>query len=77
MGCGAFPSVWDLVSPPQWYTYGSNHGGIVQFAFCDGSVRGLRTCGPTTPGWDDQHLALINASGMQDGNVVDWSAIGN
>ena len=77
MGAGGFPTAYDLLSPAHAFTYGSNHGGIVQFAFCDGSVRGLRTCGKDTPWNSDQRYAFLAASGMQDGAVVDWSLIGN
>jgi prepilin-type N-terminal cleavage/methylation domain-containing protein len=42
MGAGALPTAWGLLSPAQWYTFGSRHTGIVQFAFGDGSVRGFR-----------------------------------
>ena len=72
------PAAWDLTTPTSWVTYGSKHtGGIVQFAFCDGSVRGLRSIGPSTPWFSSQWYAFVQAAGMQDGAVIDWSQIGN
>jgi prepilin-type N-terminal cleavage/methylation domain-containing protein len=55
------PTLWGLPSPAQWYTFGSAHDGIVNFAFCDGSVHGvLRSVDLNT---------LYAASGMSDGVV--------
>ncbi len=46
MGASGMPVAWGLPSSPQasrWYMYSSNHaGGLVQFAFGDGSVKGVR-----------------------------------
>src|SRR5207253_1363027 len=43
MGAGAMATAWGMQNPAQWYTYGSQHpGGITQFAWGDGSVRGVR-----------------------------------
>ena len=72
------PAAFDLLTPTSWVTYGSRHtGGIVQFAFCDGSVRGLRTIGSSTPWFSAQWYAFQEAAGMQDGAVIDWTQIGN
>jgi prepilin-type N-terminal cleavage/methylation domain-containing protein len=75
MGAGCLPTAWDLINPCQWNSFGSNHTGVVQFAFCDGSVHMLRKVGPTTPWFDTQWYTLMGASGMQDGNVVDLSQL--
>jgi type II secretory pathway pseudopilin PulG len=75
MGAGCLPTAWDLLDPCQWNTYGSNHTGIIQFAYCDGSVHALRKNGPTTPWFTNQWYALMNASGAQDGNVVDFTQL--
>jgi prepilin-type N-terminal cleavage/methylation domain-containing protein len=76
-GAGSMPSAYGLPTTPQWYTYGSKHNGIVQFGFCDGSVRGIRT-GITgsrlapTPSW----TAFISAAGRSDGQVIDFGQLG-
>jgi prepilin-type N-terminal cleavage/methylation domain-containing protein/prepilin-type processing-associated H-X9-DG protein len=82
-GSGTMPAAWGLPSDagtvfpgvnnnkpiyPDWYTYSSRHGPIVNFAFCDGSVR------PIVKGCDYQ--SFLNAAGMQDGNVVNFSLLG-
>jgi prepilin-type N-terminal cleavage/methylation domain-containing protein len=77
MGAGALPTAWDLIDPSSWTSFGSKHTGVVQFAFGDGSVRPLMKIGPTTPWFTPQWYALMAASGAQDGNVVDWSQLGN
>lgn len=45
------PTAWDLYQPGGWWTYNSMHGQIVQFAYCDGSVRALRFFDGTTTNW--------------------------
>ncbi len=71
MGVGAIPSGFGLpaegaASP---FTFSSRHDGLVQFTFCDGSVRALRK------GADYNNF--IWATGWQDGQVVDFNAISN
>ncbi len=41
MATGVLPTYWDCQTPSMWFTFGSNHPNVVNFAFCDGSVRGL------------------------------------
>jgi prepilin-type N-terminal cleavage/methylation domain-containing protein/prepilin-type processing-associated H-X9-DG protein len=68
-GSGAMPTAWGLSNTPDWMYFSSWHtGGIVQFAFADGSVR------PITTSCD--YSTFIYASGMQDGAVINWSLLG-
>jgi prepilin-type N-terminal cleavage/methylation domain-containing protein len=72
MGAGNMPSAWGLPDPPQWYSFGSKHTAVVQFGFCDGSVRGIRK-GIS----GNAQTNFIYASGMVDGQIVDFSQLGN
>jgi prepilin-type N-terminal cleavage/methylation domain-containing protein/prepilin-type processing-associated H-X9-DG protein len=76
MGAGALPTAWDLLDPCQWYSFGSGHTAIINFAFCDGSVHGLHKGGPNTPWFSAQWFAFMGASGKRDGNVIDWTQLG-
>jgi prepilin-type N-terminal cleavage/methylation domain-containing protein/prepilin-type processing-associated H-X9-DG protein len=67
-GAGAMPTAWGLTNTPDWYNFSSRHTGIVNFAFCDGSVR------PITVSADFSNY--VYASGMNDGTVVNWSKLG-
>jgi len=84
MGAGCMPSVYGLptgspTDPTHWYTYGSRHGGgIVQFGYCDGSVRSIRNGIPRNAvgvAPSGQYFAFISASGMRDGQVIDFSQL--
>jgi prepilin-type N-terminal cleavage/methylation domain-containing protein len=75
MGAGALPTAWDLIDPSQWYSYGSGHTAVVQFAYCDGSVRMLRKIGNSTPWFTTQWFAFMAASGISDKNVYDPSQL--
>jgi prepilin-type N-terminal cleavage/methylation domain-containing protein/prepilin-type processing-associated H-X9-DG protein len=66
-GSFTLPTAWGLSPKPAWYQYGSMHtGGIVNFALCDGSVRGVSQ--------NVSYATFIYASGMNDGVVLgsDW-----
>jgi len=69
-GSGTMATAWGLPqdNAVQWYNYSSKHNGYVQFGFCDGSVRAI------AKGSNNQ--AFFNASGMWEGNVIDWSLLG-
>jgi prepilin-type N-terminal cleavage/methylation domain-containing protein len=68
-GAGDMPTAWGLANNnPTWYRFSSKHTGIVQFGFADGSVRGI------TKGCDYNTFQF--AAGMQDGNVVNFSNLG-
>jgi prepilin-type N-terminal cleavage/methylation domain-containing protein len=55
-------------------SYSSNHGALVQFAFCDGSVRGLNSTN-TQQSSNPEWLMFQQLAGVRDGVVVDFSRI--
>lgn len=59
------------------YQYSSYHSGIVNFAFADGSVRGIRNNIPSGATTDSTWLVLQALAGVSDGQVVDPSTISN
>lgn len=63
MGSSALPTAWGFSANPQWYHFSSNHSGISNFAFADGSVRTVNSSVPTN--------VYRPASGYQDGIVYD------
>ena len=63
MGVGAVPTGWGLGPTGYWHQFGSKHTGIVQFGFCDGSVRPVKKSASSS--------VFIYASGASDGVVVD------
>jgi len=68
--------VWGIPDPPEWYHFGSLHGGgIVLFSMADGSVRGIRK------GWgqdtsNPSYWEAIYEGGFSDGQVTVPSQIG-
>jgi len=89
-GAGALRSAYGIPSDQNatWFTWSSNHTAVVQFAFCDGSVRALPKFGGLTctqPNTDSsancsvdnpktaQGNNFIYLSGMKDGSVIDNS----
>jgi prepilin-type N-terminal cleavage/methylation domain-containing protein/prepilin-type processing-associated H-X9-DG protein len=75
-GASAMPTAWGLGDVGDargpWH-FSSRHAGVVQFGFCDGSVRPIsKSVGNTGAGYN----AYIAASGMNDGVVFDYSLIG-
>jgi prepilin-type N-terminal cleavage/methylation domain-containing protein/prepilin-type processing-associated H-X9-DG protein len=68
VGVGGMPTAWGLSSPSHWYQFSSKHTGVVQFSFCDGSVRSI------TKGSNTQ--TFIYASAIADGQVINWSQLG-
>jgi prepilin-type N-terminal cleavage/methylation domain-containing protein len=76
MGAGGMPIAWDLLEPCGWYSYGSKHTNIDNFAFCDGSVRSLTKIGSSTPWFSNQWYILQYAAGYKDGDFVDFTQLG-
>ncbi|HZY84793.1 MAG TPA: H-X9-DG-CTERM domain-containing protein, partial [Gemmataceae bacterium] len=76
MGSGSFATAWGLPDPPQWYTYGSKHTGVVQFGFGDGSVRSMRKGVGVGFAFDATYYSWLRTGGIQDGGVIDFSTLG-
>ena len=77
MGAGCMATAWGLIVPPQWYTYGSLHtGGMVQFAFGDGSVRGIISPVALNFSGTLDWWSWMYVSGYVDGGVPDYGSLG-
>ncbi len=82
LGVGAMPTVGGLRAVnASWFQYSSNHPGIVQFCFADGSVRGLNP-GSTAPGlrllrgpYSEDWYVFQQLSGFRDGGIRDTSSL--
>jgi prepilin-type N-terminal cleavage/methylation domain-containing protein/prepilin-type processing-associated H-X9-DG protein len=84
-GAGGMPTAWDLeaTNDSDWYHFSSRHNGYVNFSFADGSVRAISVTGvggynKTTGQWvyGPAYNAFMAASGMNDGQVVNFSQLG-
>jgi prepilin-type processing-associated H-X9-DG protein len=85
LGFGGLPTVGGLWANgaavgPEWYQLSSRHSGVVQVAFCDGGVRGVKPggsgwllSGPMGPDW----FLLQQMAGTQDGGIQDISTLVN
>jgi len=70
MGAGSMPTGWGLpAATGHPWQFSSRHGGNINFAFCDGSVRSIKSTA--------NFSAYVAASGANDGVVIDASALGN
>jgi prepilin-type N-terminal cleavage/methylation domain-containing protein len=68
MGCGALPTGYGIQDDGHWYTFGSKHTGIIQFAMGDASIRPLRKGAVTR--------SVRSAAGWKDTEVYNDSDIG-
>lgn len=67
-GAGTMPTAWGLTNTPDWYNFSSRHPNIINFAFADGSVRPITV--------SSNYSMFVYASGMNDGQVINWSQLG-
>src|SRR5262249_42400818 len=72
MGSGSMPTASGLSqTTSNWYQFSSRHSGVVQFGFCDGSVRPIRKGLTSGDGYNN----FIHASGANDGKVIDFGTL--
>ncbi len=81
---GSLPTFLGLsTDTPEWFQFSSFHGGVVQFCFADGSVRGLVPGGTSLhiadllnhPKFTDNWFILQQLAGYRDGGMRDPSAL--
>jgi prepilin-type N-terminal cleavage/methylation domain-containing protein/prepilin-type processing-associated H-X9-DG protein len=81
---GSLPTFLGLSTDiPEWFQFSSFHGGVVQFCFADGSVRGLVPGGTglhiadllSHPKFTDNWYVLQQLAGFRDGSSRDTSAM--
>jgi prepilin-type N-terminal cleavage/methylation domain-containing protein len=88
MGCGTLPSAWGLQPDTlpsnsggntQWYTFGSKHTAVDQFAYCDGAVKQLRKGSAyPSPNWfNTPHLQFLYAAAYGDGHPINFNLFQN
>jgi prepilin-type N-terminal cleavage/methylation domain-containing protein len=74
MGQGGMCTYWGPAQPSQWYTPSSNHTGVVQHAYCDGSVRGVNKIGGAGSNYNSvSWFNYMYASGIRDNQVIDYT----
>jgi prepilin-type N-terminal cleavage/methylation domain-containing protein len=82
MGVGAMPTIGGMKEVnPTWFQYSSNHPGLIQFCFADGSVRALTHGTTAAPGlllqgpYSEDWYVLQQLSGFRDGENRDTSSL--
>ncbi len=70
MGAGSMTSATGLQANNP-FAFWSKHTGVINFGFCDGSVRTLSISGVQA-----NYGVFFSASGMSDGDTINWSVIG-
>jgi prepilin-type N-terminal cleavage/methylation domain-containing protein len=80
MGSGSLPTYWGTTTPSNWNLFGSKHASVVQFGYGDGSVRSVRKGIPAGDGYINSGSPtwreFQRCAGMNDGEIIDWSVIG-
>jgi prepilin-type N-terminal cleavage/methylation domain-containing protein/prepilin-type processing-associated H-X9-DG protein len=86
MGAGSMATIYGLpddgATRAYAWSFSSKHSGVVNFGFCDGSVRPIRKGFTTTTAgaqsaWSNATYATFQyAAGMNDGKVIDFSVLG-
>jgi prepilin-type N-terminal cleavage/methylation domain-containing protein/prepilin-type processing-associated H-X9-DG protein len=85
MGSGSMATLYGLPNNPGSGEFSSRHSGVVNFGFCDGSVRPIRkgfrpasgSAKDLAAAWTDPTYANFQyAAGMNDGHVIDFSVLG-
>jgi prepilin-type N-terminal cleavage/methylation domain-containing protein len=68
---GPFPVAWGLPTPAHYYSFGSKHPGVVNFALADGSIRNIRSGFTSGSQWN----TYVYMAGKNEGQVIDPSTI--
>jgi prepilin-type N-terminal cleavage/methylation domain-containing protein len=79
MSAGTTFTVYGVTEPgPSWWSFGSRHPMMAQFAYADGSVRPIRKMGSDWwAGWGTEPWRhAIHAGGMRDGLIVNFDVLG-
>lgn len=75
MAASAQCLAWGLPTPTEWHCFGSKHTGVVNFSFCDGSVRGINK-GVGTSFFTSDWYALQEVGGYKDGDTINYNLLG-
>jgi prepilin-type N-terminal cleavage/methylation domain-containing protein len=76
IGAGSLATAWGLQANSNWYQFGSLHTGIVQFAFGDGGVHGVKY-GQTSTFFSNDWYIFMELSGYSDAGRRDTSGLLN
>jgi prepilin-type N-terminal cleavage/methylation domain-containing protein len=79
MGAGFMVAYWGVKDSKtcDWFTFGSKHTGVVNFAYGDGSIRTVRPGAYAAFGTARDWWVLQQISGRADGFTEDASSIAN